>query len=138
MARTFIDTNVLVYCIDKREAAKRETAKEVVAGLLRSSEAIISTQIVQETYVSAVKKVRIDATQAKRWIGYLERFELILVDFELVNSAIDYRILHMLSFWDALIVASAERSSCDVLLTEDLSHGQMIRGVRVVNPFVSG
>jgi predicted nucleic acid-binding protein len=42
--------------------------------------------------------------------------------------------LARLSFQDALIVASAEQSGAVRLLSEDLSHGQLIGGVRVENP----
>jgi predicted nucleic acid-binding protein len=38
--------------------------------------------------------------------------------------------------WDALIIEAAARGGCDRLLTEDLGHGDVIRGVRVVNPFL--
>jgi predicted nucleic acid-binding protein len=41
-----------------------------------------------------------------------------------------------LSYWDALIVAAAERGGCDRLLTEDLQHGQRLGALTVVNPFL--
>jgi len=40
-----------------------------------------------------------------------------------------------LSFWDALVVASAQATGCDALLTEDLQHDMDFDGVRVVDPF---
>ena len=49
-------------------------------------------------------------------------------------EAIDCSIVHQLSFWDALIITSAERANCKRLLTEDLNAGQTIRGVTIENP----
>jgi predicted nucleic acid-binding protein len=40
-----------------------------------------------------------------------------------------------ISYWDGLIVAAARRGGCETLLTEDLSDGAIIAGVRVENPF---
>ena len=41
------------------------------------------------------------------------------------------------SFWDAMIVAAAEQSGAEQLLTEDLTPGQKIAGISIVNPFLS-
>jgi len=40
-----------------------------------------------------------------------------------------------IGFRDAMIVLGAAESGCDVLWTEDLSDGQLLRGVRIRNPF---
>ena len=56
-------------------------------------------------------------------------------DPPLIEEAIDCSILNRLSFWDALVVVAVEKARCDRLVTEDLNHGQIIRGVRVENPF---
>ena len=42
-----------------------------------------------------------------------------------------------INFFDALILAAAVAARCDVLLTEDLNDGQIIRGVRIANPFTA-
>jgi predicted nucleic acid-binding protein len=39
------------------------------------------------------------------------------------------------AFWDGMILAAAEQDGASELLSEDLSHGQIIAGIRVVNPF---
>jgi predicted nucleic acid-binding protein len=51
----------------------------------------------------------------------------------LIKEAIDCAIINQLSFWDALIVVAAESARCEILWTEDLNHGQVIRGVRIEN-----
>jgi predicted nucleic acid-binding protein len=42
---------------------------------------------------------------------------------------------HRLSFYDALIVASAIEADCHVLYSEDMQHGHTIGGLTIVNPF---
>jgi predicted nucleic acid-binding protein len=43
---------------------------------------------------------------------------------------------NLLSFWDALIVASASRAGAERILSEDLKHGQVIEGILIENPFL--
>lgn len=57
------------------------------------------------------------------------------VDLELILRAIDLRRLHPMSFWDALIVASALHANCKILYSEDLQHGRKYEGLTIVNPF---
>ena len=43
---------------------------------------------------------------------------------------------YQFAFYDALIVASALEAGCETLLTEDLTHGQIIEGrLTIQNPF---
>ena len=63
-----------------------------------------------------------------------ERFEVITITPELIKEAIDCIIINRLSFWDALIVGTADSAHCEKLWTEDLNDGQIIRGVRVEDP----
>jgi predicted nucleic acid-binding protein len=60
----------------------------------------------------------------------------VVVDPSIIHAAIETSILSAVSFWDALIVAAAESAQCDLLYTEDLNHGQVIRGVKIVNPYL--
>ena len=53
----------------------------------------------------------------------------------MIESGIDCSILAQVSFWDGLVVAAADAANCDVILTEDMNHGQVIRGVTIKNPF---
>ena len=49
----------------------------------------------------------------------------------------DISAFHQLSFWDSLIISTAEAARCETLLTEDMNDGQIIEGVRIVNPLVA-
>jgi predicted nucleic acid-binding protein len=135
--RVFVDTNVFVYADDDDSADKRDRARAVLAELIPDSRAVISTQIMQEFFVVATRKLGIPKERARRRVEALARLNVVLVRPELVLSAIDLHRLHSLSFWDALVIRCAAAAGCARLLSEDLQHGQVIDGVRIENPFLT-
>jgi predicted nucleic acid-binding protein len=136
MAKVFLDTNFLVYAIDNRDVAKRNTARRLLRNLEPESSAVISTQVLQEFYVAATRKLGVAPSIARGVVRLLANFEVVTVTPPLVERAIDHSIAHQLSFWDALIMAAAEAGECDVAWTEDWQSGREVAGVRVVNPFL--
>jgi predicted nucleic acid-binding protein len=136
MSKVFLDTNILVYSLDQSDAAKRRKCRALIKGLTPEHTGVISTQVLQEFYVAATSKLGADPLLVKDILRSLERFETVVVSPALIKEAIDCAIINRLSFWDALIVVAAESAHCETLWTEDLNHGQVIRGVRVENPLM--
>lgn len=134
---TFVDTNVLVYAYDETDAAKSTIAKKLVADLWRTRDGVISTQVLQELYVTLTRKVRRPLSKAKgrTIVGRHTRWQVHALSAGDVVEAMDLEQRHSLSFWDALIIVAAARSGAERLLTEDLQHGRTIAGVRIVDPF---
>ena len=54
-----------------------------------------------------------------------------------VLAAIALQKQAVLNFWDAMVVEAAAELGCEVLWTEDLNDGQLLRGVRIRNPFTA-
>ncbi|HEY3352716.1 MAG TPA: PIN domain-containing protein [Polyangia bacterium] len=135
--RVFVDTNVFVYADDDDAGARRDRARAVLAELIPTGRAVISTQVLQEYFVVAVKKLGLAPERARRRVEALAQLDLVLVQPELILGAIDLSRLHDLSFWDALVVRCAAAAGCARLLTQDLNPGQLIQGVRVENPFAA-
>jgi predicted nucleic acid-binding protein len=133
--RAFIDTNILVYAIDKSAGKKQERSRQLIAELARARKAYISTQVIAESYNAATKKLSVPPHKARRWIEQVENMEVVQISVSLIKQAIDCSILNQISFWDGLIIVSAEEAGCETLYTEDLNPGQIIRGVRIVSPF---
>jgi predicted nucleic acid-binding protein len=133
--RVFIDTNVFVYADDAKAVTKRDRARTVLAPLVRERRAVVSTQVMQEYFSAATKKLGLSAERARWRVETMARLEVVIIRPELVLTAIDLHRLHSLSLWDALVLASAAAGSCGRLLTEDLQHGQTIAGVQIENPF---
>jgi len=133
--KTFIDTNVLLYSVDGRDPRKQRRAREVLRTLLSESGGVISTQVLQEFYVAATRKLGIEPLVAKSLLESFSALEVVTVDMDLIRDAIDCGILNQISFWDALIVVNAAKARCNRLWTEDMNAGQTIRGVLIENPF---
>ena len=135
--RVFIDTNVIVYADDLDAGAKRERAREILQQVLIDGNGVVSTQVLQEFFVAATRKLGVAAEIARRKVELLARLDVVTIEPSLILDAIDLHRLHPISFWDALIVQSAVASGCRRLLTEDLQSGRNIAGVQIENPFVS-
>jgi predicted nucleic acid-binding protein len=137
MPKIFIDTNILVYAMDQADPQKKKQSRFVLQELREESDiGVISTQILQEFYVTATKKLKLDPILVKSILRSLENYEVVVINQDLIESAVDCSILNRVSFWDALVVVSAESSCCDKILSEDLNDGQLIRGVKIENPFL--
>lgn len=135
MAKIFIDTNVLVYAVDAYDRKKQILCRQALQKLESGNDGVISTQVMQEFYVAATKKLGIEPAVAKRILHSLENFEIVIVDPALIKEAVDCSMIQQISFWDALIIVCAESAKCEKVWTEDLNHGQVINGVRVENMF---
>ncbi len=133
--RVFLDTNILVYADDLDAGAKRETARKIIERTIRARTAVLSTQVLQEYFVVATRKLGVAADPARRKIQLLATSDVVQVGVPEILGAIDLHRLHGISFWDALILRSAATAGCARVLTEDLQHGSTIDGVRVENPF---
>ena len=136
MSKIFLDTNVLVYASDRDEPEKRRRARGLLRATAGDGNGVISTQVVQEFFVAATRKLAIDPLKVKAIVGTLHPLELLEVTLEDINQAIDGVVLWQVSFWDALILTVAGRASCSVVYSEDLNAGQRYGGVEVKNPFV--
>ena len=136
MNKIFIDTNILVYSIDKNSPEKQKKSRALLRSLKGQQSGVLSTQVIQEFYVASIKKLSADPFIVKNIIYSLSNFEIVIVDINFIHSAIDCSIVNKISFWDALIVVAAENAECEKIWTEDLNHRQIIRGVEIINPFI--
>jgi predicted nucleic acid-binding protein len=134
-ARSFFDTNVLIYADDKASPAKQSRALALVAEHRRARTGVVSLQVLQEYFVAVTRKLRLDAAIARRKVELLAEFDVASPEVADILAAIDLHRLHGLSFWDALIIRSASQSGCGVLFTEDMQAEREIAGVKIVNPF---
>jgi predicted nucleic acid-binding protein len=135
MPRLFLDTNVLLYAEDADAGVKRARAQELVAGTMANGAGVVSTQVLQEYFVVATRKLRIPGDIAQRKVELLSALTVITVEVAHIFEAIKLHRLYQLSFWDALILHAAKTAGCDQLMTEDMQDGQKIEGVQIVNPF---
>ena len=138
-ARTFIDTNVLVYLFDDSEPKNRDKARRRLEAAHEISELVVSTQVLQELYVALTRgsdPIASTAVAAEA-VREVACFTVVQIDAPLIFAAIDGHRRNRISFWDALIVSAAVEAGCGALLSEDLHAGQEIDGLRVENPFAA-
>jgi predicted nucleic acid-binding protein len=134
-ARSFFDTNVLIYADDKASPAKQLRALNLIAEHRRARTGVVSLQVLQEYFVAATRKLRLDAAIARRKVELLSEFDVAIPEVADVLAAIDLHRLHAFSFWDALVIRSAKQTGCSVLFSEDFQAGREIDGLQIVNPF---
>lgn len=135
--RVFLDTNVLVYADDLDAGEKNDIARALLRGLLTQGNAVLSTQVLQEFFVIATRKLGVDPEVARRKLELLSTLDVIRIEVDEILAAIDLHRLHSISFWDALVVRCAATAGCTRLLSEDMQDGRVIAGVRIENPFVA-
>ncbi len=134
-ARSFFDTNVLLYADDESAPTKQRCSRDLVAEHRRSGTGVISLQVLQEYFVNLTRKLHVDPRIARRKVEMLAEFDVAAPELADILAAIDLHRLHGFSFWDALILRSAQQSGCRVLLSEDFQEGREIDGIQIVNPF---
>lgn len=136
VARNFIDTNILVYAEASDEPAKQQAALALLKQLYETATGVLSTQVLQEYCNVALKKLKLSAGHIRAQLDLYEQFEIVQVTPAIIRAGLDLHQTRSLSFYDALIMASAETAGCNVLLSEDMNTGEIINGIRILNPFV--
>ena len=136
--RRFLDTNVLVYLFDRSSPKKQARAREIVEEYGGRDSLVISTQVLQEFYVTVTRKLAVPLAleEAEQALRGLTALAIVEVETDLVLDAAARSRKHKLSFWDALIVEAALVADCRALLTEDMQDGREFRPLRVENPFL--
>jgi len=136
--KIFLDTNVIVYAHDRSSGKKNTIAMEIMEYLWDRKKGVISVQVMQEFYVCVTTKILkpLPLKVARKILEYLLNWDLIINDEYITIKAINLQEKYRFSFWDSLIVQSAIQSQAYTLFSEDLSDGQIIENVKIVNPFV--
>ena len=135
-AKTFVDTNVLIYAHDVDARAKHEIARDILRELWRERAGALSTQVLQEFYVNVTRKIASPLSKPSAR-AVVDSYVVWCVDPTPVEISAAFRIEDEagIGFWDALIIAAARKAGAHRILSEDLNAGQIISGVRIENPF---
>ena len=137
--KTFLDTNIIVYAFDSSAKEKRDIARQILIDLWDSGEGLLSTQVLQEFYVTVTQKIPkpLDRKLAAQTIQDLLQWDVVINDGAAILEAIIIQEKHKFSFWDAMIIQAAAKGGAELILTEDMAFGRKIRGITLKNPFVS-
>lgn len=135
-SKVFFDSNILIYVVDDRDLTKQNKAIEIITKSIDSENGIISTQSLQEFYNATTRKLLCTPEKAKEYAkNFASSFDVQQISPDMIYNAIDISIANKISFWDSLIVSAAQDSGCVIIYSEDLNDGQIINGVKILNPF---
>ncbi len=136
--RFFIDTNILIYCFDRRYPAKQKKSNELIAEALSSGLGVISHQVIQEFVSVALTKFQ-KSFNPEQLIAYLDEVLFGLwksyPSREMYLEAILLQRSYKLSWWDSLVVAAAIETGCSIIFSEDMQHEGRIATVDIINPY---
>ena len=133
--RSFIDTNVLIYAQASDEPHKQRAALALLKNLYEENTGVLSTQVLQEYCNVALKKMKLPAQYVRTQLDLIEQFEVVQVTPAIIRAGLDLHQTRSVSFFDAIVLASAHASGCTVLWTEDMNANEVVNGVCIKNPF---
>lgn len=139
-AREFVDVNVLVYAFDASAGKKKALAETLLARLWDGGIGCLSVQVLQEFFVTVTRKVPhpLSLDEAAARVREFATWRVFAPTANDVLGATALQKQSKLTFWDAMVLQAAAESGCDALWSEDLNDGQVIRGVRIRDPFAAG
>ena len=132
---TFIDTNVIVYSVDRKNPTKQRRAREIVANAIRRQGYVISAQVLNEFSNIALLKLEMTVPEVRKFVSVFRLIKVISIDSTWTDRALSIKEQYGIQFFDSLLLAAAESVGCDEILTEDLNDGQVYCGIKAVNPF---
>ncbi len=135
--KAFLDTNVLVYMYDLGDPAKRTTARQLVRSGIERGTLVISVQVLGEFFSTVTRRIPkpLSADEAEEEINRITVLPVVGIDVDIVRRGIFTHKRYGVTYWDALIIATAERAGCAQIFSEDLNPGQSYNGIVVENPF---
>jgi predicted nucleic acid-binding protein len=133
--RCFINTNVLVYADSGDEPVKQRIALTLLNQLRLNQKGVLSTQVLTEYCNVALNKLKLPHADIREQMQFWQQYEVVQVTPDIIHAGLDLHQTRSIGYFDALIVAAAKTSGCTVLYSEDMNAGEMVNGVRIVNPF---
>ena len=135
--RRFFDTNILLYALGLPTGSPKDARNEAAFRLLTEG-GRVSVQILNEFADLLARKLRLPWARIEEVLSLTEGLcgKALPLTAEAQKNAVSIASRLGYRIHDAMVVASAREAGCEVIYTEDLQHGQVIEGVRIVNPFL--
>jgi predicted nucleic acid-binding protein len=142
LSQIAFDTNILAYVEGVRridaDQSKIQQSRQLIERMEATDVSLnFAAQTMAELRHVLIKKLRLTGDDAntlvKRWI---DMGRVTPTDRNILQHAFTLAAQHKLQTYDAIILAAAAESGCDILYSEDMQHGFVWRGVEVINPFI--
>ncbi len=131
----FIDTNVWVYALSAQNHAKKKVAVNLIAKSYRDDVICVSSQVLKEFANFAFKKTTKSAAEINAMLTKIGSYSFVADTKELIADGVIGKETWQVGFYDALMIAAANKAGCSTIFTEDLNNGQKYGNVTAVNPF---
>lgn len=133
-----LDTNILVHAVDSRDPVRQALAQQIVAAATRL-DCRLPNHAIAEFFAIATYKLKLDqATAEGAAREWMRLFAGIPTSRSAIEAAIGLRAANRFSFWDAVLVATAEEDGCRVFISEDMHDGARLGGIVIRAPFADG
>ena len=138
--KVFLDTDLLLYAYDARSLVKHSVAVRILEDLWKSGNGILSTQVLQEFFVTITKKIPkpLSVTVGREIVEDFLKWRIVPIEGRTILRAIDLHEKQKYAFWDSLVIQSAIEGGARWLFSEDLKDGQKIGDLTIRNPFLNG
>ncbi len=135
----FVDTNILLYSRDATEPEKQAIASARLVELWDKRNGRLSVQVLNEYFVNATRKLKPGLSLEEAWddMEALSAWNPLPLDMAILTRTFSVQRRYQLSWWDSMIIATAEAAGCTRILSEDFSHGATYFGITIENPFVT-
>lgn len=135
--RFSLDTNILIYSVDTRDARRQEAAVQLVDSAVDVN-CVLTLQSLSEFYSVATRRRIMAADRAANLVRqWLSLFSTVAVSVTAIRTALDHAPTGRASYWDALLIATAAEAGCSLVLTEDMADGAKLGGIEIHNPFAA-
>lgn len=133
--RFSLDTNILIYAVDRDAGERHEQAREIV-GQAAQRDCVLTLQALSEFFHAATRKKLLDSLHASAFVrDWCDVFHVTSADDMALVDAMDAVAEHQLSFWDAMLWATARQSGCSSIVSEDMQGSRRLGGIEFINPF---
>jgi predicted nucleic acid-binding protein len=133
--RFTLDTNVLVYALDRQAGDRHGVARRIIDLAVRA-DCYLTLQSISEFYAIVTRKRLVPVASARdQAIDWLDMFPIVSASADAVRTALATAAAGKPSYWDALLVIAATEAGCAAILTEDIADGTLLAGARIINPF---
>lgn len=140
LPRVSLDTNILAYAAGVRrtdaDEPKIARAGSLLAELAELADIAVAIQVYAELHTVLIRRLRLDRADAAGIVGeYMALGERIATTGSCIDAAFALAAMHGLQTYDAIILVAAAEAGCETLYSEDMQHGFVWCGVKVINPF---
>lgn len=136
--RFTLDTNILVYALDRQAGDRHALSGHIIARALLA-DCWLTLQSISEFYAATTRKRMASVDEARAQAeDWLDMFRTVPASGSAVRTALAIAASGRASYWDTLLVVTAAEAGCNAILSEDLADGTTLAGVHVINPFAGG